>query len=95
MTSAKRIKANRRNAKKSTGPSTPSGKLRSRMNALKHGLDAQTVILAGENESDDRDRLAAWMAHYRPRNPLEASLVEQAVQLSWRLDRADRVCTST
>ncbi len=62
------------------------------MNALKHGLDARTLILPDENESDYRDRRSAWMAHYRPRDPLEAALVEQAVRLSWRLDRADRVC---
>ena len=57
-TSTKRARANRRNARKSTGPKTAAGKARSKMNALKHGLDAETPILPGEDEAAFR---AAWM----------------------------------
>ncbi len=35
--SKKRLRANRANAQKSTGPRTPLGKLRSSRNAVKHG----------------------------------------------------------
>ncbi len=94
MTSAARIKANRRNARKSTGPKTPQGKMRSRMNALKHGLDAEILILPGEQEAEYREREGAWAASHPPRDPLEAELLEQAVQLSWRFDRAERVCAA-
>lgn len=38
MATEKQIAANRANAKRSTGPKTPSGKRRSSGNALKHGL---------------------------------------------------------
>ncbi|WP_027554709.1 hypothetical protein [Bradyrhizobium sp. Cp5.3] len=40
MATEKQIAANRRNAASSTGPRTASGKARSRMNALRHGLAA-------------------------------------------------------
>ena len=91
MTSAKRRRANRRNARKSTGPRTAEGKARSRMNALKHGLDARTPILPGEDEAAFRARLDAWRADFPPRNPQEESLLEEAARLSWQLDRAERV----
>jgi len=44
MTSFKQFEANRRNALKSTGPTSQQGKHRSRRNALRHGLTAETVI---------------------------------------------------
>jgi hypothetical protein len=44
----KQIAANRRNALKSTGPVTAEGKERSRYNAVRHRLTAETVIDALE-----------------------------------------------
>jgi hypothetical protein len=52
MTSARQIAANRSNAAKSTGPTTEQGKQRSRRNALRHGLTAETVISTRENAQD-------------------------------------------
>src|SRR5664280_1875056 len=52
MSSLKQIEANRRNALKSTGPTTPEGKERSRCNAVRHGLTAETVIAALEDVKD-------------------------------------------
>ncbi len=44
--------ANRRNANKNTGPTTEEGKRRSRCNAVRHGLTAETVIGALEDAED-------------------------------------------
>ena len=44
MTSFRQIEANRRNARKSTGPTTEDGKQRSRCNAVRRGLMAGRMI---------------------------------------------------
>jgi hypothetical protein len=61
------------------------------MNALKHGLHARTIVLPGEDAAAYQARLDTWRAEVKPRDALEESLLEQAVGLSWQLDRADRV----
>ena len=50
MTSDKQARANRQNALKSTGPKTPEGKDAVRLNALKHGLRSEEILLPGEDE---------------------------------------------
>src|SRR6266481_5959999 len=52
MATIKQIEANRRNALKSTGPRTPEAKAAVRMNALRHGLRARTVVLPAENPQE-------------------------------------------
>ena len=48
MTTRKQIEANRRNSRKSTGPSTRAGKADSKMNAIKHGLLAKQIVVHQE-----------------------------------------------
>ena len=88
MTSIQQIEANRANATKSTGPKTAAGKSRSRMNAHKHGLTAETLTIVGENVGDFEDLREALIARFGPRCVLEAELVERLAGLLWRLRRA-------
>ena len=44
MASEKQIQANRKNAKRSTGPKTAAGRARSRRNALRHGLSLPLTL---------------------------------------------------
>src|SRR5580693_7852985 len=93
-TTTKRAEANRRNARKSTGPRTPEGKDRSKFNAIKHGLNARTLVLPGEDAGAFQDRLDAWEADLQPRNDVEHVLVERSATLSWQLARADRAAAA-
>jgi hypothetical protein len=52
MSTLRQLEANRRNARLSTGPVTEEGKRRSRQNAVRHGLMAETVIGALEDAED-------------------------------------------
>jgi hypothetical protein len=91
MTSTRRAEANLRNSASSTGPRTLRGRSRAKLNAVTHGLTAETLILPGEDPRAFQRRLENWTAALEPANPFEHDLVRQVVTLSWRLDRADRV----
>jgi hypothetical protein len=80
-----RAEINRRNAQKSTGPRTPEGKSRSRLNALKHGLTARTPVLPGEDAEAHQARIETFVTSLEPRNELEQYLAEEAAQASWQM----------
>ena len=94
MTSLKQIEANRRNALKSTGPTTPEGKERSRRNALRHGLTAETVIAALENSEDYEAFEAAVISDYDAESAVERELVLRLASVLWRLRRATGIGTA-
>ena len=88
MTTFRQIEANRRNATKSTGPVTEEGKQRSRCNAVRHGLRAETVIGALEDADDYQAFEAAIVADYDAQSAVERELVLRLASLLWRLRRA-------
>src|SRR5450759_5183137 len=94
MSSLKQIEANRRNAFKSTGPTTPEGKDRSRCNAVRHGLTAETVIATLENAEDYQAFEAAVIADYDAESAVERELVLRLASVLWRLRRATGIETA-
>ncbi len=93
MTSERQTAANQRNAHKSCGPRTGKGKLRSRRNALRHGLAAETVVGVLENLDDYQRFENAISADYQSRSALERELIGRLASLLWRLRRATAVET--
>jgi hypothetical protein len=91
MTSFRQIEANRRNAQLSTGPVTEEGKRRSRQNAVRHGLTAETVINALEDAEDYAAFEMAITADYDAQSAVERELVLRLASLLWRLRRATAI----
>jgi hypothetical protein len=83
----KQTAANRLNAQKSTGPKTPEGRAAVRLNGVKHGLTAETIVLKGESEADFTNMLESFEAEHQPTTPTEESLVVQLAMATWRLRR--------
>jgi hypothetical protein len=93
MTSFRQIEANRSNARKSTGPNTEEGKQRSRCNAVRHGLTAETVIGALEDAEDYKAFEATIISDYDAQSAVERELVLRLASLLWRLRRATTIET--
>ena len=74
MPSAKQLTANQRNAQKSSGPKTSRGKSLSKMNALKHGLRAEQVLVPGEDERESADLRRCLFEDLQPEGGLEVEL---------------------
>jgi len=71
MATPAQITANRANAQKSTGPRTGAGKSASRFNALRHGLDAKSVIIPGEDPAEYDALAVGYRDEFRPTSPSE------------------------
>jgi hypothetical protein len=94
MSSLKQVDANRLNTLKSTGPKTSEGKDRSRCNAIRHGLTAETVIVGFEDASDYEAFEATVIADYDARSAVERELVLRLASVLWRLRRATGIETA-
>lgn len=93
MTSQKQIESNRRNALNSTGPRTEQGKRRSRHNAFRHGLTAETVVKGLEDARLYKSFQAAIISDYAPLSAVEHELILRLASLLWRLRRATAIET--
>ncbi|MGB7159424.1 MAG: hypothetical protein WBD40_15255, partial [Tepidisphaeraceae bacterium] len=88
--SAKQLRANRRNAKRSTGPRTEEGKARSARNALDHGIFCKDLLMPGEDPAELEQFCALLLRDFSPRDFLERTIAQQYVEAKWRIRRVRR-----
>jgi len=87
MPSPLQYAANHLNAEKSHGPTSPQGRARSSMNALRHGLTARVVVLPSED-------MAAYQAFSKEivdsldaQTPVERQFAQTIADNQWRINR--------
>ena len=84
--SPRKIEANRRNSKKSTGPKTSLGKAISSWNSMRHGLLSKTLpAIYGQDKEEFTRLFASLHQDLEPVGTLEEVLVEKIAQEYWRL----------
>jgi hypothetical protein len=88
--SDKQLEANRKNAKLG-GVKTEEGKAVSRLNALKHGLLSEVILLPEEDDNALLELGKRMRAELKPVGELELSLVDRITSNLWRLRRALKV----
>ena len=71
-----------------TGPRTPEGKARTRLNAVRHGLTSREFVFSPEDAALYTQHAADLHSHYLPQGPIETQLVNSIASSLWRLDRA-------
>ena|ERR1700735_5529536 len=82
-----RAQINRNNARYSTGPRTPEGRQRSCLNALRHGLTGQTVVMPAEDLEAYQQHIQRFVNEYHPQGATESQLVQSLADAAWRLNR--------
>jgi len=87
MSTPNRAEINRANSQHSTGPKTAAGKQRSSLNALRHGLTGQIVVMPTEDLQAYQSHLESFTDEYDPEGATEAHLVQALADTSWRLNR--------
>ena len=93
MSSLKQLEANRLNAQKSTGPRSVVGRAVSSQNALKTGIDAESLIIRGEKAEDLETLTAEYFTRFRPQTPEERHYVDSLVRDDWQLRRLAKADT--
>ena len=86
--SGRRLNANRANAQKSAGPTTPEGKAISSRNALVHGLCAATFLIETEDPAEFNAVRGCYYTRFGPRDQVENDLVDKIVHAIWNEKRA-------
>ena len=94
MATEKQAEANQQNAEKSTGPKTKEGKEIAKLNAVKHGILSDAVVIT---KGEGQERKEAYLRlhdglrdYFKPDGAMEDALVEQVAVTLWRKRRVLR-----
>jgi len=87
MSTNEQINANRENAQKSTGPVTPEGKLKSSLNATKHGFTGLTLQLTAPEIEPYQRFVANMTAEHRPHTEQARELLQHYIDLRWSINQ--------
>jgi hypothetical protein len=95
MATIRQIEANRRNAQKSTGPTSVIGKAASSMNALKTGIHAKSLVLPSEKIADLELLIDEYYQHHDPATPEARALIDDLIRCEWLQRRLHTAETQT
>ena len=87
MSTLRQIEANRRNAQKSTGPTSVTGKAASSMNALKSGIHAKSLVLPSEKLADLEQLIDDYYRRHQPDSPEACFYLDEVIHCEWLLRR--------
>ena len=89
--SKRKLEANRRNAQKSSGPTSTLGKARAAQNRIAHGLCGAFRVLESESQEAYNDLLGRFMKTEQPVDDVERELVAKMARHTWMSERAVRL----
>ena len=90
MATERQIQANRRNAGRSTGPTSEAGKARSRANATKHGMAGASAVVEAGLSAAFEARREKWAADHKPVGEAGEWALDRAVAASLRIEACER-----
>jgi hypothetical protein len=76
---------------RATGPKTEAGKLKSALNATRHGLAGKNMLLPGEDPVEYEARMDELFSTLAPRDEGEAQIVALVADDVWKLGRLARI----
>src|ERR1700723_1967880 len=88
MSSLRRIQASKSNGALSKGPATPTGKQRSSLSAIRHGLCAKCIVLDHESRENFLLLRQQHVDRFRPAGEVEFRMIEEMCAAYWRQRRA-------
>jgi hypothetical protein len=81
------LAANRANAQLSSGPTSPEGKAKASLNAVKNALTGRTVLLSSDDAAEYEHHILAYQDELKPIGQRESDLVQSIADSAWRLTR--------